>query len=135
MPTFFGPELKTIAREIFRAAGATEREAAIVGDALTEANLAGHDSHGVLRIPEYVRWMEEKLVNTGAKMDVILQTDSFALIDGNWGFGQVMGQQAMQLAIAKAGDVGVATVSGRNCCHLGRVGDYRPWPLIAEWPR
>jgi uncharacterized oxidoreductase len=124
MPTFAGSELKKVAHDIFRAAGATDREATIVGDALTEANLAGHDSHGVLRIPEYVRWMEEKLVNTGAKMEVVLETDSFALIDGNWGFGQVMGREAMELVIAKAARVGVATVSGRNCCHLGRVGDY-----------
>jgi uncharacterized oxidoreductase len=124
MPILFGPDLKKVAHDIFRAAGATDREATIVGDALTEANLAGHDSHGVLRIPEYVRWMEEKLVNTGAKMDVVLETDSFALIDGNWGFGQVMGREAMELVIAKAAKVGVATVSGRNCCHLGRVGDY-----------
>src|ERR1700722_16847936 len=115
MPTFFGPELKKVARDIFRAAGATDHDASIVGDALTEANLAGHDSHGVLRIPEYVRWMEEKLVNTAARMDVVLETDSFALINGNWGFGQVMGRQAMELAVAKAGRVGVATVSGRNC--------------------
>src|SRR5258708_3052336 len=123
MPTFLAPELKRIARDIFVAAGATDHQAIIVGDALTEANLAGHDSHGVLRIPEYVRWMEEKLVNTGAKMQVVLETESFALIDGNWGFGQVMGRQAMELAIDRAGRVGVATVSGRNCCQTGRVGD------------
>jgi uncharacterized oxidoreductase len=124
MPIFFGPELKKVTHDIFQAAGATDREATIVGDALTEANLSGHDSHGVLRIPEYVRWMEEKLVNTGAQMDVVLETDSFALINGNWGFGQVMGREAMGLAIGKAAKVGVATVSGRDCCHLGRVGDY-----------
>src|SRR5450432_3133597 len=124
MPTFFGAELKKVARDIFRAAGATDEEAAIVGDALTDANLAGHDSHGVLRIPEYVRWMEQKLVTTGAKMQIVLESDSFAVIDGNWGFGQVIGRQAMELAIDKAGRVGVATVSGRNCCHIGRVGDY-----------
>src|SRR5258708_37947644 len=118
MPVILAPELKEISRQVFRAAGATEDESAIVGGALVEAKLAGHDSHGVLRIPEYVRWMEEKLVNTGAKMQVVLETESFALIDGNWGFGQVMGRQAMELAIDKAGRVGVATVSGRNCCHI-----------------
>ena len=128
MPTFSAYELNVLARDIFLAAGATQREAAIVGEALTEANLAGHDSHGVLRIPEYVRWMEDKLVNTGAKMDLVLETDSFALIDGNWGFGQVIGREAMDLAITKASRIGAATISGRNCCHLGRVGDY---PAIA----
>ncbi|MGH9613993.1 MAG: Ldh family oxidoreductase [Bryobacteraceae bacterium] len=124
MPTFFAPELKKIARDVFKAAGASEEDSTIVGDLLTEANLAGHDSHGVLRIPEYVGWMEDKLVNTGAKMEIVLETDSFALIDGGWGFGQVMGRKAMDIAIEKAKRVGVATVSGRNCCHLGRIGDY-----------
>jgi uncharacterized oxidoreductase len=118
------PDLKRIARDVFRAAGATEHESAIVGDALVEANLAGHDSHGVLRIPEYVRWMEQKLVSIGAHMQVLLETDSFALVDGGWGWGQVVGREAMELAIAKASRTGAATVSGRQCCHLGRVGDY-----------
>src|ERR1700682_854028 len=118
MPNFPPAELKRLAEQVFSSAGARPEHAAIVADSLVLANLAGHDSHGVLRIPEYVRWMEEKLVNSGAKMDVVLETDSFALIDGNWGFGQVMGREAMELAVAKAGRVGVATVSGRNCCHL-----------------
>ena len=124
MPTLFAPELKTIARDIFRGAGAPEEEARIVGDALVEANLAGMDSHGVLRIPEYVRWMENGLVSTGAKLTVVLETDSFLLVDGGWGFGQVMGRRAMELGMEKAKRTGVATISGRNCCHLGRIGDY-----------
>jgi uncharacterized oxidoreductase len=124
MVTVFAPELKQLAHDIFRAAGATEEESAIVGDALVEANLAGHDSHGVLRIPDYVRWMEQKLVTIGAQMQVVLDTEAYALIDGGWGFGQVIGRQAMELAIEKAGRVGAATVSGRQCCHIGRVGDY-----------
>jgi uncharacterized oxidoreductase len=128
MPVILAPELKEISRQVFRAAGATEDESAIVGGALVEANLAGHDSHGVLRIPEYVRWMEQKLVNIGASMEVALETDAFAVIDGGWGFGQVIGRQAMQLAIDKAARAGVATVSGRQCCHLGRIGDY---PIMA----
>ncbi|MBV8819963.1 MAG: Ldh family oxidoreductase [Acidobacteriaceae bacterium] len=124
MPTFPAPELKTISRNIFQAAGATADESSIVADALVEANLAGHDSHGVLRIPEYVRWMEQGLVHIGASLTVALETESLLLVDGDWGFGQVMGRKAMQLAIDRAGRGGVATVSGRNCCHLGRIGDY-----------
>jgi uncharacterized oxidoreductase len=124
MPVKFAPELKKIAYDVFLAAGATEEEATTVGDALVGANLAGLDSHGVLRIPEYVGWMEKKLVTVGARMQLVLETDSFALIDGGWGFGQVIGRYAMNLAIEKASHAGVATVSGRQCSHLGRVGDY-----------
>jgi uncharacterized oxidoreductase len=124
MPLIRSHALKQIAQDVFRAAGATREESRIVAHALVEANLAGHDSHGVLRLPEYVRWMEEKLIQTGAHMQVVQETDSFAVIDGGWGFGQVVGAEAMQLAIAKAARSGVATVSGRQCCHLGRIGDY-----------
>jgi len=52
MPTLHAEPLKQIGSQIFAAAGATSHEARIVSDALVEANLAGHDSHGILRIPE-----------------------------------------------------------------------------------
>jgi uncharacterized oxidoreductase len=51
-------------------------------------------------------------------MDVIIDTDAYALIDGNWGWGQVMGRQAVELGVRKARHSGVVTVAGRNCCHL-----------------
>ena len=56
----------------------------------------GHDSHGVLRIPEYVRWIEEKLVTLGAHIKIRKETEAFALIDGNWGFGQVVAREAIR---------------------------------------
>jgi uncharacterized oxidoreductase len=68
--------------------------------------------------------MENGLVSAGAKLTVVLETDSFLLVDGGWGFGQVMGRRAMELGMEKAKRTGVATISGRNCCHLGRIGDY-----------
>jgi uncharacterized oxidoreductase len=128
MPIFAAPRLATLASEIFRAAGATPEESRIVGDALVEANLEGHDSHGVVRIPEYVVWMEEKLINIGASASVVKELDALLLMDGNWGWGQVVGRQAMELAIAKALRNGATTISMRQCCHLGRIGDY---PLMA----
>ena len=132
MPYLPSPRLKQIAYDVFRAAGATNEESKVVGDALVEANIAGLDSHGILRIPEYVRWVEKGLVTAGATMSVVLETDSFALIDGGWGFGQVMGRHAMRLGIEKATRFGVATVSGRNYCHLGLIGDYTGCALLAE---
>src|SRR5438876_8150080 len=128
MPVILAPELKEISRQVFRAAGATEDESAIVGGALVEANLAGHDSHGILRIPEYVRWMEQKLVTMGAHINIVREADSFAVIDGGWGFGQVVGREAMEVAIKKADQAGIGTVAASQCCHIGRVGDY---PMMA----
>jgi uncharacterized oxidoreductase len=124
MLTISAPKLKEYASAIFAAAGAAEDDAGIVGDALVDANLAGHDSHGVMRIPNYVGWMEQKLINVEAELKVVADAEAFAVVDCDWGFGQVMGREATDLAIAKAFNSGAASVAGRNCCHLGRLGDY-----------
>jgi uncharacterized oxidoreductase len=124
MPIFQAEKLKQVSTQVFVAAGATADEARIVSDALVNANLAGHDSHGVIRIPEYVRWMEQKLVTIGAHIRVVRESDSFAVVDGGWGFGQVIGREAMEVAIQKCQQAGVGTVAMSQCCHIGRVGDY-----------
>jgi uncharacterized oxidoreductase len=128
MPVFSEGLLRNWTGQLFLAAGATAQESIIVANALVEANLAGHDSHGILRVPEYVRWMEQKLVNVGAKIRIVRQSDSFAVVDGDWGFGQVVGRQAMDIGIEKAMVAGVGTVAISQCCHIGRVGDY---PMMA----
>ena len=124
MPILQADQLRRLGRNIFAAAGATEEEARIVSDALVEANLEGHDSHGVVRVPEYVGWVEKKLINCGAHIRVVEESDAFALLDGDWGWGQVVGKEAMNVAIAKAAKAGVGTISVRQCGHLGRAGDY-----------
>jgi uncharacterized oxidoreductase len=124
MPSFHAELLKQISNQIFAAAGATAQEARIVSDSLVEANLAGHDSHGILRTPEYVGWMEQRLVTIGAHIRIVQEADSFAVVDGSWGFGQVVGREAMEVAIRKAEQAGIGMVSASQCCHIGRVGDY-----------
>ncbi len=124
MPNIQQSDLRKTARDIFEAAGATAREARIVGDALVESNLEGHDSHGVVRIREYVERMEQKQIHIGAKIRVAHETEAFAVIDGDWGWGQVVGIEAMEVAIQKASRVGVGVVAVRQCNHLGRGGDY-----------
>ncbi len=128
MLVFEAARLANLAKQIFQTAGATPEEAKIVADALVEANLEGHDSHGVVRVPEYVGWMEKKLINIGAQMEIVRETEGFAVMDGHWGWGQVVGKQAMEHGINKALHSGSVTISVRQCCHLGRVGDY---PLMA----
>lgn len=128
MPTFTADRLKSTSRDIFVAAGARSEDARIVADALVNANLAGHDSHGVMRIPSYVRWMEKGDVNVKAEFRVVMEADAFAVIDGDWGFGQVMARKAMKVGIEKAAQSGVASISARRCSHIGRAGDY---PIMA----
>ena len=128
VPIFSVNELKTASRDVFVAAGARTEDARIVADALVNANLAGHDSHGIMRIPSYVSWMEKGDINVAAELQVVSEADSFAVVDGDWGFGQVMARKAMDLGIAKARKSGVASLSVRGCAHIGRAGDY---PIMA----
>ena len=124
MPTFTPADLRNFTDQVFQSVGVKPNEARTVAHSLIEANLVGHDSHGVMRIPEYVKWVEQEQVNLNATFSIAVETEAFAVIDGDWGWGQVVGRKAMEVAIEKASEVGVGTVSVRNCCHLGRVGEY-----------
>lgn len=124
MPVFTHDQLRRFGETVLEAAGVPPAEAQLVTRALVDANLAGHDSHGVMRLPSYVGWIESGDFVPGAPLKVISEGDAFAVIDGGWGFGQVQGRRAMEIAIEKARNAGTSTVSGRNCAHLGRLGDY-----------
>jgi uncharacterized oxidoreductase len=124
MPTFTASELIQFVSSIFSAAGASRSDAEIVSESLVEANLAGHDSHGIMRVTEYVSWMEQGAINLVANPKIIESTASMAVLDGDWGWGQVIGRWAAGVAAEKATAEGVATVFCRNCCHLGRIGEY-----------
>jgi len=128
VPTFTHQALRDIALMVFEAAGALPDEAAVVANALVDANLAGIDSHGVQRIPQYIGWMEQGLVSAGGQIKIVCETEALTVIDGGWGFGQVIGRKAMDIGMEKATRIGVCAVTVGNCCHIGRVGDY---PLMA----
>jgi uncharacterized oxidoreductase len=95
---------------------------------LLGANLAGHDSHGVILIPTYFGRIERGDVVPNAAIDVLDETPTTARVDGNWGFGQVVSEHAMSLAIAKARANNVAALTVVRQAHVGRVADY---PLMA----
>ncbi|MDE0556788.1 MAG: Ldh family oxidoreductase, partial [Candidatus Poribacteria bacterium] len=99
-------------------------EAAIIGELLVASNLAGHDSHGVIRIPQYIGLIESGLIQPGAPMEIERESASHALINGNWGFGHVIAQKAMSLAIEKAKSSTISGISVYNCNHIGRIGSY-----------
>ncbi len=124
MPQISLEKLQAIASEIFLNIGATKVEAERVAEHLVTSNLVGHDSHGIIRIPQYVKSIKEGGINLDAKIDVIQETNSIALLDGNWGFGQVIAKKAMDLAIDKAAKSSISCVSVYNCNHIGRLGEY-----------
>lgn len=113
---------------IFRGAGCEPAEAARIADHLVEANLVGHDSHGVIRVPSYVQWLKTGKVVANRTLQVVIDNEVLAVVDGQFGFGQTIGEQAMQLGIDKSAKHGVAVIALRNVGHLGRIGD---WPLMA----
>jgi uncharacterized oxidoreductase len=120
--------LKKLIATIFATAGCSEPEAERIGHYLVEANLAGHDSHGVIRVPPYVTWLLDGLVFPNKHAVVVFENEVLAIVDGQFGFGQVIGEEAMNLGIAKSARQGVAVIALRNSGHLGRIGD---WALMA----
>jgi uncharacterized oxidoreductase len=113
---------------IFQRAGCDVAESDRIAGHLVEANLVGHDSHGIIRVASYVQWLRTGKVRANQRLQIVFENDAVAVVDGQLGFGQTIGEQAMQLGIDKSGKHGVAVVALRNSGHLGRIGD---WPLMA----
>ncbi|MBM3845434.1 MAG: Ldh family oxidoreductase [Verrucomicrobia bacterium] len=124
MPKFAHEALDQAAQSLFLAAGAPPEEATCVVRHLIESNLAGHDSHGFLRVPQYVNALQTGRVRTGAPARVLSETVATAVVDGQGGFGQVVAGFALNLAAAKARQVGVSAVTLRNSYHTGRIASY-----------
>ncbi|MGH2461987.1 MAG: Ldh family oxidoreductase [Chloroflexota bacterium] len=116
--------LTEISQRIFVAVGCPDEISRRVTAALVDANLCGHDSHGVIRIPTYVEAVREGHVVADAHPAVIRQTPVTALVDGRWSFGQVSAAYGANLAIEKAKASGVSMVGIVRCNHIGRLGEY-----------
>lgn len=117
--------LEDFLTRLFRAGGSDEAEAGAVASHLVEANLVGHDSHGAIRAPKYLDWVAagELLVNRHAT--VAIDTGPLVVVDGGFGYGQVIGAEAMALATERARTHGLCLLGIRNSGHLGRIG---AWP-------
>lgn len=124
MPVFKAEELERVAFNILKAAGTQEYEAKIVSENLIKSNLYGHDSHGIINLPRYIRSILKGELKLGIKAKVVNETPSTAVLDGGFGFGFLLGKQAMEMAIEKAKKTGIGMVSLFNTTHTGRVGEY-----------
>jgi len=116
--------LRDFVAAIFAAAGCASDEAQRIGRYLVSANLAGHDSHGVIRVPRYIIWLQDGAVRAGQSLTVLRETTSHAVVDGNFGFGQTIGPLAVDLGIEKAKASGLAVIALSHAGHLGRIGDW-----------
>ena len=124
MPNFTSQQLHKVIADIFEAADVPAEEAQIVSQLCIDANLVGHDSHGVIRVSQYIDRVKSGGIRPGAPMEVESESPSHAVINGNWGFGQVIAQRAMSLAIRKAQSSAVSAISIYNCNHIGRLGSF-----------
>ncbi|MFN4088942.1 MAG: malate/lactate/ureidoglycolate dehydrogenase [Alphaproteobacteria bacterium] len=117
-------KLAHLVADIFRRAGCSDAEAERIGRYLVSANLVGHDSHGVVRVPRYVQQLRDGRVVADRTVAVIRETPVMAVLDGQYGFGQTVAPQAVRIGIDKAAQNGLAIVSLRHAGHVGRVGDW-----------
>ncbi len=116
--------LRALARAMMQATGSEAEEAEIVSGHLVEANLLGHDSHGIGLLPVYLRRARAGEIRLNGHAVFVMQDGPLAVVDGGMAYGQVIAREAMSWAIGAAGRSGIAVVALRNSHHIGRVGAY-----------
>ncbi len=116
--------LQALVRDIFQAEGCSEAESERIALYLVRANLTGHDSHGVIRVPRYVQWLRDGEFVANQSAEIVSETESTAVVDGRYGFGQSIGPEAVRIGLEKAEKSGVAVVALRHSAHLGRIGEW-----------
>jgi uncharacterized oxidoreductase len=124
MPDFPAPKLIEFATDVLAAAGVPPGDAATVATSLVGANLRGHDSHGVMRVLQYVGFVERGEIRIGVELRVVQENPAIVVCDGQWGLGQVQAHRLLDLLIPKARALGVAVGAARDCGHIGRLGEY-----------
>jgi LDH2 family malate/lactate/ureidoglycolate dehydrogenase len=120
--------LRPFIAAIYRALGVPEADAETVAEILVEADLRGVESHGSTRVAGYASMIKLGLLNPRPKIQLLRETPSTAMLEGDNGFGMVVARRAMEMALDKASRVGIACVTARNVTHTGMIGFY---PMMA----
>ncbi|MEQ9121700.1 MAG: Ldh family oxidoreductase, partial [Alphaproteobacteria bacterium] len=128
MPRVASERLRAIAADLLEASGAPRDEAETVARHCIEANLAGHDSHGIIQIPTYCDRIEKGHIVPGAKFEIVQESPTTTVVDAHWGFGYVQTERAVKMTIEKAKTQNVAACTIFRQGHVGRVAAY---PLMA----
>src|SRR6201991_1725013 len=124
MVTIQVPNLIDFGSEVLTHTHSSSEEAKRIASYLTTANLTGHDSHGVIRVPVYIRWKNTGNVVPNQSPEIVVDTPSLAVVDGKFGYGQTVTPFAVKTGIEKCKKAGLASVALRNAGHIGRVGDW-----------
>jgi LDH2 family malate/lactate/ureidoglycolate dehydrogenase len=124
MLTMTSERLRDVTSQIFEGAGTPADLAAEMAQILVESNLVGHDSHGVIRIPAYVKQIKEGTLVPDARPEVVSETPGSALVDGKYGFGHIAAAFGTDVAVRKAKESKAVVVSIVRCNHIGRLGEW-----------
>jgi len=117
--------MEAFVTDAFVGVGVPQEDAVIVADVLLESDRRGIESHGVNRFkPIYMDRIAQGIQNPVTQFEIVRETKTTAVVDGNDGMGQVIGKKAMQLAIDKAREYGMGMVAVRNSTHYGIAGYY-----------
>tara|TARA_A100001037_G_scaffold142771_2_gene129336 strand:- start:1038 stop:2087 length:1050 start_codon:yes stop_codon:yes gene_type:complete len=128
MPSIMPEELEKIATALLIEAGASEEESKVISRLSIAANLAGHDSHGIIQIPTYIDRVNRGHIVPGAKYEIVKDTPTTTVVDGHWGFGYSVTERLMRETIEKAKTQNIAAATVYRQSHIGRLAAY---PLMA----
>lgn len=124
MPLIPANQLSEFSVALLQAGGVSPAEAKLVGESLVASNLRGHDSHGVMRIAQYLNSVTTGEVKPGAELTILKESPTLVQADGNWGFGQTQTTRLTERLIAKARESGMAIGTLVHSSHIGRLGEY-----------
>ena len=116
--------IEELVGKLFLNAGCSVEESTRIAKSLVDANLTGHDSHGIIRVTRYLDWLKQGVQVADQEVEVLVDNDSLLLVDGSYGMGQTVGPQAVELGIERAREYGLSIVALRKAGHLGRIGEY-----------
>jgi uncharacterized oxidoreductase len=124
LPVLSADVLNDFSKRLFLAGGLDQEAAEIVSNSLVEANLRGHDSHGVMRIPFYIGRVADGGLNPKSRLTIVKESASSIMADGGWGMGQVLTRDLMNRLIEKCKTSAVAFGTLIKSSHIGRLGEY-----------
>ncbi len=116
--------LRQFVRDLFLAAGVVDSDATEVAACLVESNLRGHESHGVLRVADYLEQLKTDELRSGVEWQVLTETPAILVADGRRRLGQVLSRQLVEQLAAKARSLGIACGTLKNCGHVGRLAQW-----------
>ena len=116
--------LTNFVQNLFLAAGVTAADAREVASSLVESNMRGHESHGVLRVVDYLAALRTGELRTGVEWQVLTETPALLVVDGQREFGQVLARRLVAALIPKCRALGIACGTLKNSGHVGRLAEW-----------